>query len=354
MKKIEIFIRKLFLKLLLLIIPKKKLVNEIFLNENSVILFIRLNRIGDALVTTPLLYLLRKKTNYQINVVASSYNYFIFSPPIVDNIIVYDKKKVNIFKLINKINKLKPDLIVDLHDDVSTTVSLILALSKSKYKAGFNKINRNLYNYIIEKPEPSNTHIIERLMEFAKIFNISYLKEEVKIFYNVQEKCLENANNYLFKNNLKNYFKIGINISAGSDARFWGIKNYKGLVSEIIKYPEIKVILLCSPQDKHKAMEISDGSIPIFYDESFENFSAMISKLNLLITPDTSVVHIASAFNVPVFGLYVKYSTNDMIWSPYNTEFECIITEHPTLKNIKLEDTIIKLKPFLEKLLWKN
>ena len=354
MKNIEIYIRKLFLKLLLLFIPQKTLVNNITLNENSVILFIRLNRIGDALVTTPLLSLLRKKTNYKINVVASNYNYFIFSPEIVNNVIIYDKKKVTIFKLINIINKLRPDLIVDLHDDVSTTVSLILALSKSKYKAGFKKMNSRLYNYIIERPDTSRTHIIERLMEFAKIFNISYKKDEIKVFYKVQEKCLEKANNFLINNKLENYFKIGINISAGSEARFWGIKNYKELINEIMKYPDIKIIILCSPKDIQKAQEISKDSIPLFYDESFDNFSAMISKLNLLITPDTSIVHVASAFNVPVFGLYVKYNTNDMIWSPYNTEFECIITEQPTLKNVKLEDTINKLKPFLEKLLWKN
>ncbi|MDH7605205.1 MAG: glycosyltransferase family 9 protein, partial [Melioribacter sp.] len=145
-----------------------------------------------------------------------------------------------------------------------------------------------------------------------------------------------------------------INISAGSEARFWGIENYKGLIKEIKRYPNTKIIILCSPQDIHKAEEISENLIPVFYDKSFEKFSAMISKLNLLITPDTSIVHIASAFNVPVFGLYVKYNTNDMIWNPYNTEFECIITEQPTLKNVKLEDTINKLKPFLEKLLWKN
>lgn len=354
MKKIEIYIRKILLRILLFCFPKKSLVNDIKLKEDSAILFIRLNRIGDALITTPLLSLIKKNTNHKIYVVASNYNYFVFSSKIVDNVIVYDKKKITLFKLIRLINKLKPDVIIDLHDDVSTTVSFILAFSKAKYKIGFNKVNRKLYNYIIEKPDSSKTHVVERLLHFTKIFNIKYTKEEIRVFYYIDEKALEKINNYLLTNKLDNYFKIGINISAGSEARFWGIKNYKELITEITKYSQIKVIILCSPNDIEKAEQISNGLFPIFYDNSFENFSAMISKLNLLITPDTSAVHIASAFNVPVFGLYVKYNTNDMIWSPYNTEFECVITEQPTLKNIHLNEVLSKLKPFLEKILWKN
>ncbi|MEJ5350076.1 MAG: glycosyltransferase family 9 protein [Melioribacteraceae bacterium] len=354
MKKIEIYIRKLILKLLLLIIPKKSVVNKIDLKENSTILFIRLNRIGDALITTPLLSLIKKNTNHKIYVVASNYNYLVFSSKIVDNVIVYDKKRITLFKLIRLINKLKPDAIIDLHDDVSTTVSFILTFSKAKYKIGFNKDNRKLYNYIIEKPNPSKTHVIERILQFTKIFNIKYTKEEIRVFYYINEKALEKISNYIINNKLDNYFKIGINISAGNDARFWGIKNYKDLITEISKYSQIKVIILCSPNDIEKAKQISNELVPIFYDNSFENFSAMISKLDLLITPDTSAVHIASAFNIPVFGLYVKYNTNDMIWSPYNTEFECVITEQPTLKNIQLNEVLSKLKPFLEKLLWKN
>jgi ADP-heptose:LPS heptosyltransferase len=83
----------------------------------------------------------------------------------------------------------------------------------------------------------------------------------------------------------------------------------------------------------------------------FDEFCAAISKLDFLFTPDTSAVHIASAFNIPVFGLYVKYNTNDMIWSPYKSKFECIITTEPNLNTVSFEDTIAKFKPFFESVL---
>ena len=98
------------------------------------------------------------------------------------------------------------------------------------------------------------------------------------------------------------------------------------------------------------AKQIIDDERFIFTSE-FDNFCALISKLNFLFTPDTSTVHIAAAFNVPVFGIYVNYNTDEIIWTPYNTIFDAVITKEPTLHNIMFSDVEKKLKPFLEKLL---
>lgn len=99
MKKIEIALRKFLLQLLLALSKKPK---QLPLNEllpGSKILFIRLNRIGDALVTTPLLKLIRINTNHKISVLAAKSNHFIFSnPDICDEVIVFDKKKNGLFK----------------------------------------------------------------------------------------------------------------------------------------------------------------------------------------------------------------------------------------------------------------
>ena len=69
----------------------------------------------------------------------------------------------------------------------------------------------------------------------------------------------------------------------------------------------------------------------------------------MLFTPDTSIVHIASAFCKPVFGIYVKYNTKDKIWSPYKSSFDCIITQNPTLENVRFESVIERFIPFLKK-----
>ena len=99
----------------------------------------------------------------------------------------------------------------------------------------------------------------------------------------------------------------------------------------------------------HLAIVDEKNIYPLSKD--FSDIAAAILELNMLFAPDTSVIHIASIKKIPVFGVYVKYNTRDMIWSPYNTKFDCVITEEPTLKNVTLEEVKKKFIPFLEQTL---
>jgi hypothetical protein len=38
-----------------------------------------------------------------------------------------------------------------------------------------------------------------------------------------------------------------------------------------------------------------------------------------------------------------------MIWSPYVSEFDCVVTEGPNLVNVTFDEVQYKLKPFLQK-----
>jgi ADP-heptose:LPS heptosyltransferase len=46
----------------------------------------------------------------------------------------------------------------------------------------------------------------------------------------------------------------------------------------------------------------------------------MTANLEVLITPDTSLVHIARAFNVQVVGLYTRFMKNFLLWKPFGQE----------------------------------
>lgn len=349
MKKIEYFFKNFLLRLLLIFNPVKKDYSFPSFNYDSVILFIRLNRIGDALVTTPLLHEVKKQIGCKVIVLADYRNYFVFqNNPSIDEVIIYRKGLKGIIG-INKIIKEKNiDAVIDLHDDVSTTVSFLVALAKVRYKFGLLKSNHSIFTHTIEKLNPSKYHVIDRSLELGKLFNIEVNKSEVSVKFYPSEDAINKAKSELEILNPHHHFLLGINISAGSEARFWGVKNYRYLIDTLSGY-EIKILLFCSETDYELAEQIIEKQNIYPPTKDFGNFAAAIMNLNFLITPDTSVIHIASIKKIPLFGLYVKYKTIDMIWSPYNTEFDCVITEEPTLKNISFESVKKKLIPFLER-----
>ena len=368
MKKIEHFLKNILLQLLLFAAKFKKDNNNAPMGNLSKILFIRLNRIGDALVTTPLIHLIKKKLNPKIYILADKKNSFVYTNnPDIDGIITLKKGIKGILEIKEFIKSRKIDTIVDLHDDISTTVSYIIAMSRVKNKFGLEKENKNIYTKTIQKLDSKNTHVVTRLLEIAKLFNLRTDNSKNWIGYYPKYPSMKKAEDFLKKTFENKSFLIGVNISAGSDARFWGVERYKSLIEFLLNYnrqdiPEsINVLILYAPKDLDYAEKIANvnnnkstkGQSAIFCSEDFDEFAAVISDLDLLFSPDTAAVHLAAAFHIPVFGIYV-HDTDEMIWSPYGVEFDCITTKDPNLKNMDFEDVKNKFGDFLEKHLWEK
>jgi ADP-heptose:LPS heptosyltransferase len=349
MKKIEIILKSLLLRILLLLKGKSKIPVKKSFDENSKILFIRLNRIGDALVTTPLLHELKISLKCKIYVLADRKNRVAYTNNRdIDELVIFEKGIKGFLKVLRFIKDENIDTVVDLHDDVSTTVSFLIALCSAQNKFGLEKGNKNIYTRTIPRPESKIHHVVDRVMEIAKLFNIQPDMSRVKLYYYLDNTSIEYANDLISGKYSANKFLVGINISAGSRARFWGIDNFKNLLDYLSRY-DVNIIILSSPEDSEDAIKIAGNNYNYFYSNDFSRFSAVISKLDLLFTPDTAVVHIASAYGVPTFGIFVKYNTEDIIWSPYNTKFDCVVTTNHNLSLITVEQVIAGLKPFLEK-----
>lgn len=350
MKELEIALKNLLLTLYLSFHSAKKIQSLPNFTRESKILFVRLNRIGDALVTTPLLHLVKKEIGCKVVVLADSKNYFTFkNSSFVDQIIIFQKGAKGFRETLKLLNQMEFDAVVDLHDDVSATVSLLISKLKVPIKIGLQKSNETIFTHTIQRLEQSSSHVIERLMMIAKIFSLNYDLSECNVHYNPLPHSIQKIEEYINKNFNRDKIIIGVNISAGSDARFWGVNNYKKLI-DFLKSYDVQVLLLSTTRDLRSAMSIlPDNQGHIFYTPVFDEFAAIITKIDLLFSPDTATIHLASVAKIPVFGIYVKYNTDAQIWSPFQSPFDCVITEEQTLINVSFEEVKSKFKPFLEK-----
>jgi ADP-heptose:LPS heptosyltransferase len=352
MKKIEILLKNLFLYWLLFAGRRRKSSDKIELATEDKVLCIRLNRIGDALVVTPFIHELVKRTGCKVDVLADRHNHFVFrNNPDINRVIVFEKGAGNTKRVINEVNKGKYKVIIDLHDDVSVTVSYLLTKFKAKVIAGLKKANRSIYTNLILKPDPSKVHVIERSLSLLSLFNlendsVNEVEPDILIKYFPTKDNISAVDRYFSSKLSGKKFIVGINISAGSSARYWGTENFKKLI-KFIQVKDLDYLILCSTRDIKLGLELDPFSERTYYTPDFGEFCAMIGKLNLLFSPDTATVHLASIYKVPVFGLYVKYDTDDIIWYPYNTRFDSVVTTEPTLKNVKYSKVKEKFEPFL-------
>jgi ADP-heptose:LPS heptosyltransferase len=137
---------------------------------------------------------------------------------------------------------------------------------------------------------------------------------------------------------------IGVNISAGSAARDWGVGNFRTLLAGVARdHPSMALLLLYRPSDRARAEAIAAGIDGVSISpvtHSFDHFAALIRKLRLLVTPDTSAVHLAAAFGVPAAVLYVQSDPDLCVWEPYATRCAIHVTDVDDLTTI-LPDAVI-------------
>ncbi len=348
-KKLEVFFKNILLKLLVGFTAKNADVPLPVITPQTKVLFIRLNRIGDALVTTPLIDQVWRETQCVVDILADRKNFFVFeNMPAKQNLYIYLKGLKPLRELVRKLNEREYDIIVDTHDDVSFTASLIVRLLKAPYKFALRKANANLFTHTIDKPDPAKVHVVERVLQFAPLFGLTPDFEKARVVYEPLPVSKQKVADFIEKRFPGKPFILGVNISAGSDARYWGTERYRKLVLDLQK-ENVEILLLSTTRDLKNAFRIYEDRDRIFYTPKFDEFAAIMEHIDLLFSPDTSTVHLASIYMVPVFGLYVQFNTTDMIWSPYGSDFDAVITKEPNLLNMSYEKVFPRFLAFLNK-----
>ena len=344
LKRIEILLRRFFIFILGLFIHRRNQPSDTLDVNSSKILFIRQDRIGDVLVSTPIFASVKKYfPSATIDVLLSGNNQFVLmNDPVIRKRWIYQKRLGNAITLIRAIRKEKYDFAVDMMDNPSATSTFLCLLSGARWNVGIAKENNYIYDIRVPMLSRRDTHIVDRIAQLLTPFHIDPRNETLAVRYFTAPGSDDFAEQFLSANQLNNRPLVGINISAGSEARFWGIANYRALLSILLeKYPALFPIVLYQPSDKEKAARIVGELQRVIISpltQTFDQFAALIKTLSYLVSPDTSAIHLASAFNIPCVVLYVQSDKSLRIWEPYNTEYEAVVTEVDDLSTISVAD----------------
>jgi ADP-heptose:LPS heptosyltransferase len=339
-KSIELWFRRMLIQLLGRLFQRKNALQSNIDFNTCKFLFIRQDRIGDVLISTPLFGALKKHYPAAIlDVLLSESNYFVLeNDPLIHTRWMYRKKIGNILSLIRALRNECYDFVIDLMDNPSTTSTVLCLLINARWNVGIDKDNRFVYDIIVPMLSRRETHIIDRIAQLLIPFHIDPCLEKIDVRYYTSFESEKFVDYYLRQNNMVFHPIIGVNISAGSDARFWGVENFKELLNHLRKiYPGYKSLLLYQPTDERRAQMIAESNQNIVLSpitSSFDQFAAFVKRLSFLVTPDTAAVHLASAFKVRTVVLYVQSNKALRIWEPYKIDNECIVTDADDLSMI--------------------
>ena len=307
-------------------------------------LFIRQDRIGDVLVSTPLFSLLKETyPSATLDILLSENNYSVLEhEPLIRKRWLYEKNIVSIWKLILNLRREQYDFVIDLMDNPSATSTLLLALAGGKWNIGLTKDNAYVYDVTVPLLSRKEVHIVDRLAELLRPLGVDTSSHSLRIRYNPANSSKEFAELFWTSQLLASKTVIGVNISSGNATRFWGIDRFRDFISLVMnQYPDAHILILYHLRDKYNAEKIAAGSLRTWISPttaSFDQFASLLQRLSVLVTPDTSAVHLAAAFTIPSVVLYVQSNKDLRIWEPYQTPTESLIADVDDLTTIQANE----------------
>ncbi len=356
-KSIEIWFRLRLLSILKLLFTPREIKEMISPEDipNARVLFLRPDRIGDVIISTPAIKLIKKNyPSIHLDMLASKRNLRVIKRlPYIDDIVLYRKNPILFLWSLVKVFLRKYDIAIDLMDVPSVTSAVYLIASRASYRLGFARkpggYNVNfIYNVYVPSLPKGKSHIIERTSQVVHPFGIPVTREDMRPDFPLGTEEMNYA-----KRIYASYRRridtpttmVGVNISAGKITRWWGEENYASLVRGIIERG-FTPILLYEPSWRNLALTIerlvNDKRFilgPALDD--FSLYAAFVKGIDILITPDTSVVHLASAFKIPTVALFPEDYENYMNWRPFDIPSRVVRSPvMDELWHIRVEDVI--------------
>ncbi|MCS7211545.1 MAG: glycosyltransferase family 9 protein [Chloroherpetonaceae bacterium] len=307
---------------------------------NSRILLLRHDKLGDAIISLPLLRVLRTHfPEMQIDVLLSKHN-FALAPHVrryANQCWQYEKSALKSLWLVRQLRAARYHAVVDLMDNASATSSVLIKLLDVS-AVGIEKSNAASYTYLVPMLDRNCTHIVERLAQLLLPFGIDPNQESLELEYPLSPHLLEHARQRLGEKLAR--YRFGINISAGDRWRYWGKDNFIRFISAFkAQHSEIEVVVFAHHLDRQEAEQIAAATnsrlAPIV--PTLDEFAAMLVQCDALLSPDTAIVHIAAAWKVPQVVLYSRAEGLPMVWLPYRAPHRALETRADSIQAIGVE-----------------
>ncbi len=150
-------------------------------------------------------------------------------------------------------------------------------------------------------------------------------------------------NDFLSQHINNKSIKIFINPFSKSTSYQLNIDSWLSLIDRISKIPNIALITSTFPAIHNDFMKILSAhrnlTLAVFQNnDDLLNLTELISRMDLVISPSTGVIHIASNLQIPSIGLFSRYDSKK--WATFDNNY-VIIKKPKNLLNSNDEEYII-------------
>ena len=339
------------------------------------ILVVRMDGIGDMVLTTPFLRELRRNhPSASITMVTSPVSFELFEfCPYLDEILMYDWQKTQKFPLKRKCDDIQKFVrrnlqnyryslaVVPRWGPDSYGASFLAFLSGATRRVAYSEkvehekeiFNQNYDSLFTDLLYNRNLkHEVERSLDILLWMHDIVCDTRLELWETKLDRCRIKS---ILKENVQDGLRlVAIGISASTDKKKWDMNNYLRLIQSM-HGQAFRFVLIGGAEDKALARKLfaSCEVINLVGELSLRETVALMRHVVLYVGNDTGIMHIAAACGVRIVEIR---GNDDVIYSterfhPWGVEYALLQSPNATMcedvNAISLEDVVEKAARFL-------
>ncbi len=339
LKSVELWWRRQWIKLLVRLMRRSGGERPDWGARPYRVLFLRHDRAGDMILSTGVMRAIaRSHPTITMDVLASPANAAVIEgADYVHDIIVFDKRATASYpSALLRLRQGHYDAVIDCMVTAPSVTTLLLILaSGATYRIGIaGRGNDAAFNVTVPAETKPHAHMVDLLAALARAFGADLGPSERRPNLTLDAEETARAERVWGDEGGP---RILINVSAGTSARLWADDNYVAVMRHLRERANDAVFrVIGAPAERDRAESIAErGGGQFVATPSIRDAFALVAGADFLFTPDTSIAHAASAFQVPCVAMYIRGTAEQ--WGVYQTPGESV--EHPdsTLRTLSLD-----------------
>lgn len=324
------------------------------------VLILRNDKIGDMIVSTPLLRELKRRyPHWQIDVAASSVNRAIIDAcPHVNEIIVWDKQPLlrDLRTSIAELRQRRYDVIFNPYNRFAIPLLFRIKWLGARYLTGFaipkygsSTAKLGMFDHTV--PCDRSRHILDSYFATFAEFDLGKIDKRYELFgVDAHAARIDTACDAL----LAQYTGLFcLNFQGSNLQRTVSVADAQRCCAAIAKrYPQHALLVIAAPGSEARAQEIVHGTgqhnvMLAPPTGHIMELAALIRRCELVLSPDTSVIHLASVYDKKIVGYYIH--TDNYHWFyPASSQYRVLLAPGLTLESVSAEETLEAVNALME------
>jgi len=278
------------------------------------ILIIRTDRLGDVVITTPIIHALREKypDSFIAIMVRPEYKDIVINNPDLDEVIFCDKRgkhksilgiiKLGLFTLRNK----KFDLGIAFHP--TNRAHFLMFLANIKKRVGYDrKMSFFLTDKFYHLKQKGEKHEIDYLFDLLQFSGVTILNPNriPQVITSKEDK--EIINSVIKDLGLSNNI-IAIHPGASCLSKKWSGKKFAEVADTLKEKYSSDIVIVGEADTEEISKTIKDNmkfeAIDLTGNFLLGEFSEFLSRCRMLISNDSGPVHLAVSVGIPVVSIF--------------------------------------------------